>query len=37
MLYGTHRPVHAEALEAARARGLRTHVFEEGLPAPLVG
>ena len=34
VLYGTNRPVHAEALEAARARGLRTHVFEEGYLRP---
>ncbi len=34
VLYGTQRPVHAEALEAARARGLRTHVFEEGYLRP---
>jgi len=34
VLYGTTRPVHAEALALARASGLRTHVFEEGYLRP---
>ena len=28
VLYGDTRPIHAEAVEAARARGLMIHVFE---------
>ena len=34
VLYGDTRPVHARAAEAARARGLTLHVFEEGYLRP---
>lgn len=34
VLYGDVRPVHAEAVEIAQARGLRVHVFEEGYMRP---
>jgi capsular polysaccharide export protein len=34
VLYGDTRPVHAEAIAVARARGLRIHVFEEGYLRP---
>ncbi len=34
VLYGDTRPIHAEAVEEARARGLRVHVFEEGYMRP---
>jgi capsular polysaccharide export protein len=34
VLYGDTRPVHAEAIAAARARGLTVHVFEEGYLRP---
>lgn len=34
VLYGTTRPVHIEALAFARARGLTTHIFEEGYLRP---
>jgi capsular polysaccharide export protein len=34
VLYGDTRPVHAEAVTAARARGLMIHVFEEGYMRP---
>lgn len=34
VLYGDTRPVHARAVELARARGLRIHVFEEGYLRP---
>ncbi|MDJ1008485.1 MAG: capsule biosynthesis protein CapA [Paracoccaceae bacterium] len=34
VLYGTTRPVHADALALAAARGLRSHVFEEGYLRP---
>ena len=34
VLYGDTRPVHAEAVAEARARGLRIHVFEEGYMRP---
>ncbi|WP_172329816.1 capsule biosynthesis protein CapA [Mangrovicoccus sp. HB161399] len=34
LLYGEARPFHAGALEAARARGLRTHILEEGYLRP---
>lgn len=34
VLYGDTRPVHAEAVAAARARGLTVHVFEEGYMRP---
>ena len=33
-LYGDTRPIHATAVEAARARGIRIHVFEEGYMRP---
>ncbi|MFP4274541.1 MAG: capsule biosynthesis protein [Paracoccaceae bacterium] len=34
VLYGDTRPVHAEAVRIARARGLTVHVFEEGYLRP---
>lgn len=34
VLYGDTRPVHAEAVAQARARGLCVHVFEEGYLRP---
>jgi len=34
VLYGDTRPNHAQAIEAAQARGLRVHVFEEGYMRP---
>jgi len=34
VLYGDTRPIHAEAVRQARARGLRIHVFEEGYMRP---
>jgi capsular polysaccharide export protein len=34
VLYGDTRPIHAEAIAAARARGLTVHVFEEGYLRP---
>ncbi|SDE43585.1 capsule biosynthesis protein [Limimaricola pyoseonensis] len=34
VLYGDTRPVHAEAVAIARARGLAVHVFEEGYMRP---
>lgn len=34
VLYGDVRPVHASAIAAARAAGLRVHVFEEGYLRP---
>ncbi|SPF78278.1 capsule biosynthesis protein [Pseudoprimorskyibacter insulae] len=34
VLYGDTRPIHATAIEAARARGLTIHVFEEGYLRP---
>ncbi len=34
VLYGDTRPIHARAVEAARARGVRVHVFEEGYLRP---
>lgn len=34
VLYGDTRPVHAEAVRQARARGLTIHVFEEGYLRP---
>ena len=34
VLYGDTRPVHAEAVRAAQARGLTVHVFEEGYMRP---
>ena len=34
VLYGDTRPIHAEAIRQAKARGLRIHVFEEGYLRP---
>lgn len=34
VLYGDTRPIHAEAVRAARAMGLTVHVFEEGYLRP---
>ena len=34
VLYGDTRPIHAQAVEAARERGLMIHVFEEGYMRP---
>ncbi|MCK0142495.1 capsular biosynthesis protein [Aliiroseovarius sp. F20344] len=34
VLYGDTRPIHAQAVEQARARGLTIHVFEEGYLRP---
>lgn len=34
VLYGDTRPVHAQAVATARARGIRVHVFEEGYLRP---
>ncbi|PRY94731.1 capsular polysaccharide export protein [Hasllibacter halocynthiae] len=34
VLYGDVRPVHAEAIRLAEARGIRVHVFEEGYMRP---
>ncbi len=34
VLYGDTRPVHASAIQAARARGITVHVFEEGYLRP---
>ncbi|MEO1797916.1 MAG: capsular biosynthesis protein [Pseudomonadota bacterium] len=34
VIYGDTRPVHSEAVERARAMGLRIHVFEEGYMRP---
>ncbi len=34
VLYGDVRPIHAEAIERAKAAGLRVHVFEEGYLRP---
>ena len=34
MLYGDTRPIHAQAVAEARARGLTVHVFEEGYMRP---
>lgn len=34
VLYGDSRPIHAQAIELARTRGLRIHVFEEGYLRP---
>ena len=34
VLYGDTRPIHAEAVQAARAMGLTVHVFEEGYLRP---
>jgi capsular polysaccharide export protein len=34
VLYGDTRPIHADAVAQARARGLTVHVFEEGYMRP---
>ncbi|MVO16248.1 capsule biosynthesis protein [Parasedimentitalea huanghaiensis] len=34
VLYGDTRPIHAQAVEQAKARGIRVHVFEEGYLRP---
>jgi capsular polysaccharide export protein len=34
VLYGDTRPIHAHAVEIAKAKGLRVHVFEEGYLRP---
>ncbi|SLN48042.1 Capsule polysaccharide biosynthesis protein [Falsiruegeria litorea R37] len=34
VLYGDTRPIHAKAIEIAKARGLTVHVFEEGYMRP---
>jgi len=34
VLYGDTRPIHAQAIAAARARGITIHVFEEGYIRP---
>jgi capsular polysaccharide export protein len=34
VLYGDTRPIHAQAIEIARAHGLTVHVFEEGYMRP---
>ena len=34
VLYGDTRPIHAQAVELAKAAGLRVHVFEEGYMRP---
>ncbi|CUH38476.1 Capsule polysaccharide biosynthesis protein [Jannaschia seosinensis] len=34
VLYGDTRPIHAAAIAAARTRGIRIHVFEEGYLRP---
>lgn len=34
VLYGDVRPIHAQAVERAKAAGLRVHVFEEGYLRP---
>ncbi|MDU8911208.1 capsular biosynthesis protein [Aestuariicoccus sp. MJ-SS9] len=34
VLYGDTRPIHAQAVEEARTRGLNVHVFEEGYMRP---
>ena len=34
VLYGDTRPIHAQAITAARARGITVHVFEEGYLRP---
>lgn len=34
VLYGDTRPIHAHAIDIAKARGLRVHVFEEGYLRP---
>ena len=34
VLYGDTRDIHAQAVDAAKARGIRVHVFEEGYMRP---
>ncbi len=34
MLFGDQRPIHRPAIEIARAKGVRVHVFEEGYVRP---
>ena len=34
VLYGDTRPIHADAVKLARARGIQVHVFEEGYMRP---
>ena len=34
VLYGDTRPIHAQAVEIAKARGMTVHVFEEGYMRP---
>ncbi|MFC6637635.1 capsule biosynthesis protein CapA [Sulfitobacter sp. JBTF-M27] len=34
VLYGDTRPIHAQAVEEAKARGITIHVFEEGYMRP---
>jgi len=34
VLYGDTRPIHAQAIARARARGVQVHVFEEGYIRP---
>jgi len=34
VLYGDTRPIHAQAIEHARAKGITVHVFEEGYLRP---
>lgn len=34
VLYGDTRPIHAQAIEYARAKGITVHVFEEGYLRP---
>ncbi|MQQ08908.1 capsule biosynthesis protein CapA [Epibacterium sp. SM1979] len=34
VLYGDTRPIHAQAVEIAKARGVQIHVFEEGYLRP---
>ncbi|MCT4553077.1 MAG: capsular biosynthesis protein [Pelagimonas sp.] len=34
VLYGDVRPIHAQAVEEAKARGITVHVFEEGYMRP---
>jgi len=34
VLYGDTRPIHAKAVDIARAKGIRVHVFEEGYMRP---
>ncbi len=34
VLYGDTRPIHAQAVAEAKARGLTVHVFEEGYMRP---